>query len=61
MKAIVNQDICIGCTLCVQSCPAVFRMEGDKAAVQLNPVSRDLESCSKQAADGCPVSAIRLE
>jgi ferredoxin len=61
MKAIVNPDACIGCTLCVQSCPGVFRMEADKAVVFLDPVSKDLEAYSKQAADECPVTAITIE
>ncbi len=61
MKAIVNPDICIGCTLCVQSCPGVFRMEGDKAVAYLDPVSKELEACSRQAADECPVTAIAIQ
>ncbi len=29
MKAIVNQDECTGCELCVQTCPEVFEMADD--------------------------------
>jgi len=61
MKVIVNKDICIGCTLCVQSCPGVFRMEQDKAIVHLDSVTKEFESCSRQAADECPVTAITIE
>jgi ferredoxin len=61
MKAIINKDICIGCTLCAQNCPGVFRMEGDKAVVFIDPVPADSEDCSRLAAESCPVSAIILE
>lgn len=61
MKAKVDPDICIGCTLCVQTCPEVFRMEGDKAVASTALVPKDLESQAKQAADECPVTAIIIE
>jgi len=31
MKAKVDPDLCIGCELCVNLCPEVFRMEDGKA------------------------------
>ncbi|MCM8789458.1 MAG: ferredoxin [Candidatus Omnitrophica bacterium] len=61
MKAIVDPDICIGCTLCTQICPEVFRMEGEKAAAYVNTVPRDVEETCKQAVDECPVTAIKIE
>jgi len=61
MKATVNPDLCIGCELCVQTCPAVFVMEADKAVAKTNPVPSDaVESC-RQAKDDCPVEAINFE
>lgn len=32
MKAVVNQDTCIGCSLCCGMCDAVFRMNDDGKA-----------------------------
>lgn len=61
MKTKVDPAICIGCTLCVQTCPEVFRMEGDTAVAYVNPVPKDVESTCKQAADECPVTAIIIE
>ena len=61
MKAVVNPDTCIGCTLCTQVCPEVFRMEGEKAVAFADPVPADAVDACKEAAEQCPVSAITLE
>ncbi len=47
MSARVDPEICIGCTLCTQVCPEVFRMEGDKAVSYVNPVPKKLEESAK--------------
>lgn len=61
MKAKVDPELCIGCTLCVQTCPEVFRMEGEKAVVYVDSIPRNAEIRCKQAADECPVTAILIE
>jgi ferredoxin len=61
MKAIVDQDTCVGCGLCVDTCPAAFEMDGDVAKVLVNPVPSDAELECKDAADSCPVDAITIE
>ena len=61
MIAKVDPDICIGCTLCVQTCPEVFHMDGDKAVAAKNAVPKEAEKTCRQAADECPVSAITIE
>ncbi|MDO8663183.1 MAG: ferredoxin [Candidatus Omnitrophota bacterium] len=60
MKAIVDQDKCIGCTLCTQISPEVFRMEGDKAIAYTNPIPDGLIDACKDAASQCPVEAITV-
>ncbi|MDD5583677.1 MAG: ferredoxin [Candidatus Omnitrophica bacterium] len=60
MKAVVNQEICIGCTLCVQACPGVFRMEGDKAVAYVEPVPEVSSDLCRSAASQCPVTAITI-
>lgn len=60
MKAKVDSDLCIGCGLCVNICPEVFKMENDKAVTVVNIIPKSAEECSKKASDSCPVSAITL-
>ena len=60
MKAIVNEDTCIGCGLCESVCPEVFKMNGDKAVVYTNPVPAQAEAACKQAVNECPVTAISV-
>ena len=62
MKAWIDRDGCISCELCVQTCPAVFRMADDGLAeVYTDPVPSDEEDAAQEARDGCPVSVISIE
>ncbi|MBF0384331.1 MAG: ferredoxin [Candidatus Omnitrophica bacterium] len=61
MKAKVNQDACVGSQDCVNACPEVFKMEGDKAAVHVTEIPKDLEDKCKTASDACPAGAITVE
>jgi len=61
MKAEVDAAQCTGCKLCTETCPEVFRMEGDTAIAYTNPVPADAEERCKQACDDCPVEAITIE
>ncbi len=62
MKAFVDREGCIGCTLCASVCPDVFKMEDDGKAKSID--GEIPESCVKkaeEAADSCPVSVITVE
>lgn len=61
MKASVNPDVCIGCTLCTEICPEVFKMEDDKSVAYKNPVPDDSKEACRNAARECPVTAITIE
>lgn len=58
MKAKVDAEICIGCGLCVTTCPEVYKMEDDKAIVYVSVVPKEAEECCQKGADECPVTAI---
>jgi ferredoxin len=53
----VDKDACIGCGACTVSCDN-FVMDGDKA----KPVKSEVDDlgCNQEAADACPVSAIKV-
>lgn len=61
MKAMVNPNECIGCAMCVQTCPKVFKIVDDKSFAYENPVPAGEEDACQQAADECPASAITIE
>jgi ferredoxin len=61
MKAIVDEETCIGCGLCAETCPEVFEMEDDKARVKMDEVPGNLTDSCREAAENCPVEAIQIE
>lgn len=61
MKAIVIEDLCVGCGLCADGCAEVFEMEGDKAKVKINPVPETDLECTQKMKEDCPVEAITVE
>ena len=60
MRVSVEEEGCISCGLCVETCPEVFAMN-DKAHVIADPVPEDAEDSCTQAAEECPVSVITIE
>jgi ferredoxin len=60
MKAFVDPDICIGCSLCTQTCPEVFRMEQEKAVFYVSLVPEKIKDPCRKAAQECPVNAIKI-
>ncbi len=62
MKATVDADLCTGCGLCVDTCPAVFKMndDDDLAVVIADPAGSEAEAACKEAADDCPTEAIGI-
>ncbi len=61
MKAYIETEVCTGCELCVTSCPDVFEMAGDVAKVKVEIIPEGAEGDVRQAAEDCPVGAIKIE
>ena len=61
MKASVDRDTCIGCGVCTGICPSVFEMDGDKASTKVDIVPEGDEDAAREAAESCPVEAIRID
>ena len=61
MIATVDPDLCIGCTQCAGICPAVFTMEGTLAVALPGDIPPEAAASAVEAAEACPVSAIRID
>lgn len=58
MKCDVDQELCIGCGICEDTCPEVFKIVDNKAFVILDLVPIASESDALSAEEGCPVQVI---
>ena len=62
MKVTLDHEGCIGCGLCVSTCPAVFGLAADgKAEVVQTPISEEEKDGARLSAENCPVSVIEAE
>jgi len=62
MTATVKKDLCIGCSLCVDTCPEVFVMddESNVAKTVVDRVPAEIKDKCRDAATNCPVEAIAV-
>ncbi|MEO0081355.1 MAG: ferredoxin [candidate division WOR-3 bacterium] len=61
MRVTIDQELCTGCELCVGTCPDLFEIAEETARPKVDIVPEGAEECARQAAEDCPVSAIKLE
>lgn len=57
-EAFVDQDMCIGCGICVENLPDVFHMTANGKAECFDPNGASEEDIQFQAIDLCPVTCI---
>jgi len=61
MRVTVDEETCIGCGLCSETCPEVFEMNDDKVRVKVDEVPEDVVETCREATENCPVEAIQIE
>ena len=61
MKAIVDPNLCSGCTQCAGLCPEVLSMDGTLAVAIPGDIPGEDVPQAVAAAEACPVGAIRTE
>lgn len=60
MQVQVDQELCISCGTCIDTCPEIFTWnDEDKATAVTSEVPEDLEECAHEAVASCPTEAIR--
>lgn len=57
-KVIVDASVCVGCGLCEQMCPEVFKLDSEIAKVIASECSQHNLS---EIAEQCPVAAIKVK
>ncbi|MCM8774443.1 MAG: ferredoxin [Candidatus Omnitrophica bacterium] len=58
-KIIIDENVCVGCGLCVNSCPECFELSDEGIA---KVKGDECNTCDiKEVANQCPVNAIKVE
>ena len=60
MKAIVHEDLCIGCGMCESIRPEVFQMNDEGIAEVIAEVTDELADSANEAKEACPTEAIEI-
>ena len=61
MKVTVDEETCIVCGLCSETCPEVFEVIDDKVSIKVDEVPKDVVNTCREAVENCPVEAIQIE
>ncbi len=58
MRAFVKDDVCIGCGMCIDIEPSVFKMKENGKAEAYAPGTDETDDNVAEAIESCPVDAI---
>ena len=58
MKVKIDHRLCTGDAICVELCPEVFVLHGDRAKVIVDEIPEELEESCQDAITSCPESCI---
>lgn len=61
MNVSIDAELCTGCEVCVSIAPDLFEMQEDKAIVKSAGIDASQADQCKEAAESCPVEAIKIE
>ncbi|HZK19376.1 MAG TPA: ferredoxin [Treponemataceae bacterium] len=61
MNVTIDQDGCIGCGVCADTCSAVFKMNEDGVAQVIRQPKEEEFDSVRDAADECPVEVIQID
>ncbi|MPQ44684.1 ferredoxin [Clostridium tarantellae] len=62
MRAVVDEEVCIGCGMCVESCPEVFTLDENGKAIADNEfIPEYVLNRAEESYEDCPVNAISIE
>lgn len=61
MKVTVERDGCIGCGVCAEMCPEVFRIADDGLSEVYGDVTAANSDSVLSAAQSCPVEVIKVD
>ena len=60
-KIIINQGLCIGCSVCVTIDPDNFKLDQKTFTAKVKSASGEITNKTKDAISSCPVNAISIQ
>ncbi|CAG36594.1 ferredoxin [Desulfotalea psychrophila] len=60
-KVTIDEDECIGCEACVETCPEVFAFNEDETKAYVIDGANEESDCLDEAIASCPVECISKE
>ena len=61
LQAEIDTKLCVGCELCTDICPSVFKMKKDKVTLIIEEIPMEYESAVQEAVESCPCEVIKLK